>query len=169
MPDASDLCEGNAAGRAAVIDHVPVEKIERGWRRLQQRAGKKKYLGAQLVRGLKYRLAADRGRARGIGTAAIGRRIGVPGDHAHLLDRHAEHAGRDLAHDGVHALALLGDADRADDAAARLELDGAGVLRGNRGTPHAIIAFGAWRRSLDEGRDPDAAMDALLAQSRLLG
>ena len=77
-------------------------------------------------------------------------------------------AGGDLAHDGVDALALLGDADRADDAAVGLELDDAGVLQGDRRAAGAVVAARPGRRALDEGGDADAAMDALLAQLRLL-
>ena len=123
---------------------------------------------AQLVRGLEHRFAPNRGRARGIGAAAVGRRIGIARDHPHLLHRHAEHAGGDLAHDRVDALPLLGHAHGADDAAAGLELDRAGILRGDRRAAGAVISARPGRRSLDEGRDPDAAMDSLLAQLRLL-
>ena len=58
--------------------------------RLQDRAGDREHVGAQRLAGLPARLAADAGRARRPGAAAVGRVVGVAGDDAHALDRHAE-------------------------------------------------------------------------------
>ncbi len=136
---------------------------------LQQHAGDVQDLGAQVARGEIDGLAADGGAARAVGAAAIGHGVGVAGEHAHAFHGHAERRGGDLAHDGVGALALLGDADRADDAAVGLELDDAGVLQRDRRAADAVVALRPRRGALDEGGDADAAMDALLAQPRLLG
>src|SRR3989442_859242 len=86
--------------------------------------------GAGLA-GLHARLAADAGRARGPGAAAIGRVVGVAGDDAHALDRYAERGGRDLGNDRFGALALLGDPGLADDRALGVEPDADAVLGGN--------------------------------------
>src|SRR6185436_9362428 len=69
---------------------------------------------------------------------------------------------------GVGALALLGDADCADDAAVGLELDDAGVLQRDRRAAGAVVALGSGRGALDEAGDADAAVDALAAQAYLL-
>ena len=120
------------------------------------------------MRGLEHGFTTDRGRARGVGAAAVGRCIGITRDHPHLLHRHAEHAGRDLPHHGIDALPLLRHAHGADDAAARLELDRAGVLRSNRGAAGAVISARPRGRSLDEGGNADPAMNAVSTQPRLL-
>ena len=121
---------------------------------------------AQVAGRLVDRLAADGHRARAEGAAAVGHGVGVAGDHAHARHRHAQRRGGDLAHDGVGALALLGDADRADDAAVGLELDDAGVLQRDRRAADAVVAVRARRGALDEAGDADAAVDALARAAR---
>ena len=84
------------------------------------RAGE--HVGAQRLAGLPGGLAANAGGARGPGSAAIGRVVGIAGDNAHALQRHAERGGRDLRNDGFRALTLLGHAGLANDRALRIEL-----------------------------------------------
>ena len=160
--------ERHAPGAAGAIDHDAVDDVERGRVGLQQHAGDLEDLLAQVARRLVDRLAADRHRARAVGAAAVGNGVGIAGDHAHALHRHAERRGRDLAHHGIGALALLGHADRADDAAVGLEPDDAGVLQRDRRAADAVVAVRARARALDEAGDADAAVDARLAQPRLL-
>src|SRR5262249_14078413 len=135
---------------------------------LQDRRGASEYVGAQRLAGLPGGFPADAGRARGPGAAAVGRVVGVAGDDAHALDRHAERGGRDLREDGLGALALLGDAALADDRALRVELHGDAVLRGDFRATYAVES-GARIGHFDEGGKADPAMDALRAQPLLLG
>ena len=133
--------ERDALG-AALRDRRPRRRRCRAWRRRPAAARRRcrRISRAQVARRLIDRLAADRRRARAIGAAAVGHGVGVAGDHAHALHGHAQRRGGDLAHDGVGALALLGDADRADDAAVGLELDDAGVLQRDRRAADAVVA-----------------------------
>ena len=131
-------------------------------------AGDGEHVAAQRLAGLPGRFAADAGRARGPGAAAIGRVVGVAGDHAHLVDGDAERGGDALRDHGFGALALLGDAGRHDDRALRVELHGGAVLRGDAGAADAVEGGGRIGH-LDEAGKADAAIDALLAQLLLLG
>ena len=123
---------------------------------------------AQRLAGLPGGFAADAGRARGPGAAAVGRVVGVADDDAHALDRHAERRRDALRDHGFGALALLGDAGVAEDRAGRVEPHGGAVLRRDAGAADAVER-GARIGHLDERREADAAIDALLAQALLLG
>ena len=169
MADPADLGERDPGRVAAGIDHLAARHVEPVGRGLQERAGEPEDLLAQRAPGEPGRLAADRRRPAGIGAAAIGHRVGVAGDHADPLDRDADGGRRDLAHDGVRPLPLLGDADGAQHAAARLQAHRAGVLRGDGRLAGAVIAFRPGRRPLDERTHADAAPDPVFAQRLLLG
>ena len=136
--------------------------------RLQDRAGDLEHVLAQRLAGLQRRLAADAGGARRPGAAAVGRVVGVAGDDANALDRHAEGGRDDLRGDRLGALALLGDARLADDRAGGVEPHRHPVLRGDARAADAVEG-GARVGHLDEAGEADAAMNALVAQARLLG
>ena len=70
--------------------------------------------------------------------------------------------------DAFGALPLLADADRHHDAAAWLQADGRTILRRNTGTTDAVKGR-AGVGQFDQRGKPDAAIDAALAQGRLLG
>ena len=78
--DARDLIEADALGAGVGIDDDAVADVERLGLRLQDRAGDREHVHAQRLAGLPRRFAADAGRARGPGAAAIGRVVGVAGD-----------------------------------------------------------------------------------------
>ena len=135
---------------------------------LQHRAGRGQHVGAQRLAGLPGRFAADAGGARGPGAAAIGRIVGVAGDDAHALDRHAEGGRHALRQHRFGALALFGHAGMHEHGAGGVEPKRGAVLRGNARAADAIER----RRRIghfDEGREADAAIDAARAQLRLLG
>jgi len=112
---------------------------------------------------LQHRFPADSCRARGPGAAAIGDFVRVAGEHLHAAHLDAERGRGDLRHDGLRSLSLLGDAGRGDDGPARVQLDGAAVLRGDARTAHAV-EHRARVGDFDEGREPDAAVDSLFSE-----
>src|SRR6185503_19596204 len=131
-------------------------------------AGDRQHVLAQRLAGLPGRFAADAGRARRPGAAAVGRVVGVAHDDAHAIHRHAE-ARRDALRDHrFRALALLADAGVAEDRAGGVEPHRRAILRRDARAADAVE-----RRArvgyLDEARKADAAVDALLAELRLLG
>ena len=134
----------------------------------RMRARDRQHVAAQRLAGLPGGFAADAGGARGPGAAAIGRVVGVAHDDAHALDRHAEAGGDALRDHGLGALALLGDAGVAEDRAGGVEPHGRAVLRRDARAADAVEGR-ARVGHLDEARKADAAIDALLAQPRLLG
>src|SRR5581483_12368617 len=60
--------------------------------------------------------------------ARVGGGVAVTGDHAHVVDRHAEALGRDLREAGVHAAHVDGADDDADGAVAIEAARGVGGL-----------------------------------------
>ena len=81
--DARDLIEADALGAGGGVDHDAVADVERLGLGLQDRAGDRQHVGAQRLAGLPRRFAADAGRARRPGAAAVGRVVGVAHDDAH--------------------------------------------------------------------------------------
>ncbi len=110
VDDARQLGQRHARLARLLVDDLAVDEVERVGRRLQHGAGHLQRGVLDRQARLQRRLAADAGAAAGPGAAAVGRGQRVAGDDAHLLDGHADGLGHDLAHDGLGALALLGDA-----------------------------------------------------------
>ena len=157
--DARHLVEADALAAGVGVDHDAVADIQVFGLCLQDRRGCRQHVLPQRLAGLPGRLAADAGGARRPGAAAIGGGVGVAGDDAHALDRHAEGGGDALRHHGLGALALLGHAGMADDRALGVEPQGGAVLRRDAGAADAIKR-GRRIGHLDEAREADAAMDA---------
>ena len=168
VADAADLGQRQPLPAVAAIDDHAIDDVERVGLGLQQHAGEFQDFLAQVACCLIHGLAADGGGARGVGAAAERRGVGVTREHPHTVDGNAQRSGSDLAHNGVDALALIGDADRADDSTVRLQPDDARILQGDRRAAGAIVAERAGGCALDEGCDADAAVDALLTQALLL-
>ena len=121
IDDARDLLERQALAAAAGVDDDAAANVERCRVGLQHRAGRGQHVGAQRLAGLPGRFAADAGGARGPGAAAIGRVVGIAGDDAHALDRHAERGGDTLRQHRFGALALFGNAGMHEHGAGRIE------------------------------------------------
>ena len=166
--DAAELGEVEQAFAGVRIDHRAAMHLEPGPLALQDRLGGGEDVFAQHEPGLQHRLAADAGAARGPGAAAVGRGVGVTGDHAHAVDADTDRIGRDLREDGLGALALLAHAGHHRDHAAGLEPDRGAILRGDARAAHAIEG-GAGVGQLDQRGDADAAVHALGTQRGLLG
>ena len=124
---------------------------------------------AQVARRLVHGLAADRHRPRAEGAAAVGRGVGVAGDHPHAAPsaRRAPLAAIWPMTVSVPWPCSVTPTAQMH-AAVGLELDDAGILQRDRRAADAVVAVRPRRRALDEGGDADAAVDALLAQPRLL-
>ena len=149
---------------AARVHHRVARDVEIAGARLQDRRRDGKDIVAQNLGRLQRGLAADAGAARGPGAAAIGRGVGVAEHDANPVHRDAEHAADDLGRQRFRSLALFGDAGMRDHRPARIEPHGDAVLRRNARAADAIEG-GARISDLDEARQPDAAMDALLPQA----
>ena len=150
------------------VDDDAVADVEFFGLGLQHRRGNREHIGAQRLAGLPGCFAANAGGARGPGAAAVGRIVGVAGDDAHLVHRHAERRGNALRHDRLGALALLGDAGVHDDCALGIELHRGAVHRGDAGATDAVKG-GRRIGDLDEACKADAAIDSFFAQLLLLG
>ena len=120
-----------------------------------------------VLAGLQRRLAADAGAARGPGAAAVRRVVGVAGDDAHALDRHAERSATICAviASAPWPCSVTLDWQMTAPVASSRTVDA--VLRGDARAADAVEG-GARIGDLDEAGDADAAMDAALAQARLL-
>ncbi len=166
VADARQLGEADALV-AALLHDLAVDDVELRRAGLQDHRADFEDVLLQREPGQQHRLAADPGRARGPGAAAVGHLVGVAGEHFHAAHLDADGGRRDLRHNGVGALTLLGDAGRGDDRAVGVQLDRAAVLRRD---PRAADAVEHRARvgDLDERRQADAAVDAFLAQLRLL-
>ena len=167
MADPANLRQRNPHRLAARIDHIAIDNVERAGFRLKQRPGNDENFFTQRPRRLIGSLATDGGGARRVGTAAIGRGICVAFDHPNGVDGNAKRRGGDLAHDRIHTLALVGDADHANEPARGFELDGAGVLRRDGCAAGAVIAVRPRRGALDEGGDANTALDAFFTERSL--
>src|SRR5439155_11759035 len=123
---------------------------------------------AQDFYGLQGRLAADAGAARGPGSAAIGRVIGISQDNTNPVHRYAEHAADDLRGQRFRTLPLLGDTGVADYRSLRVQPHRDAILRRYLGAADPIESR-AGIGDFDKARNADAAKNVLLAQCRLLG
>ena len=167
MADPANLRQRNADCFAARIDHIAIDDVERAGFGLKQRPGNDEDFFTERPRRLIGGFATDGGGARCVGAAAIGRGVCVAFDHPNAVDGNAQRRGGDLAHDGIHTLALIGDADRADDPTGGFELDGAGVLRRDGRAAGAVIAVRPGGGALDEGGDADTALNAFFTERSL--
>ena len=94
--------------------------------------------------------------------------LGVAHEDPDIDDRCADRVGGDLCHGGDHALARVGQSDRALDATALGQPDHRAVAAGDGCTTAAVVG----RRVvgiLDEHREPDAAVNALVCAAFMIG
>ena len=166
--DAAEFGQRHQLGLARSVDHRIAVQRQLGRRPAQDRRGHQQDVLAQRLAGLQHRFAADAGAARGPGAAAIRRDIGVAGDDADLVHRHADRVGGDLRKDCFIALALLADADQHSDAAGRLEAGGRAVLCCNACTADAVESCTRIGQ-LDQCGEADAAIDTAQTQRGLFG
>ena len=159
IADPRDLIEADAFGSGLAVNHHAVADVELPGLGLQHDRGDVEDLGAQRLPRLGDGLAADPGGAGRPGAAAIGRVLGIAGDHPHPVDGNPHRGRRDLGGDGLHALALFGGAGGDEHVAAGVETHGRPVLGRDAGPADAV----EHRRrvgDLDEAGKPDAAPDA---------
>ncbi len=165
--DARELVEADALIVGAPVDDHAVLDVERLRVGLQELARNLADIDAQRLGRLEDGLAADARAARAPGAATRRHVIGVAGDDLHLVRRGAKGGRRNLAHDGVGALPLLGDRGMDDDGTARIQPHLRAVLGGDARTADAVHR-GTRVGQLDHRREANTAVDALAAQLLLL-
>ena len=124
----ADRVVGALHGEAAVLE------LDVGGRGLQQMLGDARALLDDVVGGFLDDDAAEPHAAAGMRAAADRDAVGVAGDEAHAVDRHAEPFGDQLGEARLVALALRHGADHQLDDAVGLHRD----LGRSRGTPVAV-------------------------------
>nr|WP_245448118.1 hypothetical protein [Bradyrhizobium nitroreducens] len=166
--DARDLGDRQTGLARRSVHDLAVDDVERRWLLLQNECGDLQDVALERARGLQRGLATDAGTAAGPGRTAMRCHLGISSDDLDVLLRDTELIGHDLADDRFGALSLLGHRDHAADLARRSQAQYRTVLRGDARAPDAVESR-TGIGDLDEGRNADTAMDAALAQIRLLG
>ena len=164
--DAAEFDERQPRLEREPVHHLAADDVEFGAVGVQDVCCHLEDVRAKRAAGLQHRLAADARAARGPGPAAVGGHAGIPGDDAHFVQRDADGARRDLRHRPLGALPLLGNTRNAGHHPGRLQAQRGAVLRRD---PRAADAVEGRRRigDLDHRREPDAAINALIAQRPL--
>ena len=127
--DTREFVQFDARHTVAGIHDNIVDDIKFTGRRLQDGGGNVENIPAQHLCGLKRRLAADAGAARGPGAAAIGRVVGIAENNADTLHRNAKDAADNLRRERFGSLPLLGNAGLADHRTLGVQPHGNTVLR----------------------------------------
>src|SRR4249919_3633455 len=135
---AREFVEWQAFGAVGFVHHNAIADVEFLGFSLEDRGGHSEDIAAQRFAGLPSGFAANPGRARGPGPAAIGCVVSVAGNYPDFFQRYAER-GRDALRDnGFGALPLLGDARVHNDRTLGVELYGRAIHRRDAGAADAV-------------------------------